>query len=306
MIALLIYWGSWRMEYHLERAGLAHAQVRNYLEIALTVSRQANLLIEVVAFERPLTDEGFASAKARLERLIEELGALTGAEIAFVGAHEPEERLELERIDRLQVIAVESLEMLELVHVDRHLDRRLETLLSRLQILDEELGEIIDEVTADEYAEVAAVERRATELRRRLTMAAGGVTMLLLGAVFATGWGPHRRIEGPIERLVEGTRQFASGALSHRIPTRGRDEIAVLSTGLNWMAAELERQRQGDERWQSDLRREVRERTAELERANQTLRRLERLRRGMFADVSHERRTPLTVIRRGRGGAAQP
>jgi signal transduction histidine kinase len=41
----------------------------------------------------------------------------------------------------------------------------------------------------------------------------------------------------------------------------------------------------------------VDERTEELRRANESLRKIDETRRGFFADISHELRTPLTVIR---------
>jgi signal transduction histidine kinase len=119
------------------------------------------------------------------------------------------------------------------------------------------------------------------------------VAALLVGGI---GFWLLRKVKRPIERLLEGTRQIATGNLGHRIRLEGRDELARVAASFNRMAVDLEGQRAALMRAQAGLEQKVRERTGELERANLTLQRLDELRRRMFADISHELRTPLTII----------
>jgi two-component system, OmpR family, sensor kinase len=107
----------------------------------------------------------------------------------------------------------------------------------------------------------------------------------------------RRRIQTPIDALVEGTRQIARGGLDHRVRVTGRDELANLAVSFNWMVAEVERRRAELDHARVDLERKVEERTLELEQRNRTLRQIDQARRRMFADISHAFRTPLTVIR---------
>jgi DNA-binding response OmpR family regulator/HAMP domain-containing protein len=107
----------------------------------------------------------------------------------------------------------------------------------------------------------------------------------------------RRRIQAPIDALVEGTRQIARGGLDHRVRVSGRDELANLAANFNWMVAEVERRRAELDHARADLERKVQERTVELEQRNRTLRQLDQARRRMFADISHAFCTPLTVIR---------
>ncbi len=89
----------------------------------------------------------------------------------------------------------------------------------------------------------------------------------LLAGLVAIGLGLvlTRSVLRPLRVVEEGARRIGQGELRHRVPVASRDEIGSLARQFNEMAAALERQ--------------------------------EGLRRAMMADVAHELRTPLSVIR---------
>jgi signal transduction histidine kinase len=89
-------------------------------------------------------------------------------------------------------------------------------------------------------------------------LAAGGAA-LVVGGLFAYG------IVRPVRQLTEATAAVARGALDHRVPVNSRDEIGQLGAAFNSMAADLQN--------------------------------AERLRRDMTADVAHELRNPIAVLR---------
>jgi two-component system OmpR family sensor kinase/two-component system sensor histidine kinase BaeS len=74
-----------------------------------------------------------------------------------------------------------------------------------------------------------------------------------------------RRFVNPLADVIYAARQVATGNLNTRIPTKGPQDLRSLSESFNEMAASLER---------SDLER-----------------------RDLLADIAHELRTPLSVIR---------
>lgn len=98
-----------------------------------------------------------------------------------------------------------------------------------------------------------------------------GTALLVVATIIATVFifAPARR---RLKALEAATEQLGAGDLSARAPESGGDEIAHVARAFNRMAVEL---------------------TAR----DEALRTVDRLRRQMLADVSHELKTPLTAMR---------
>ena len=99
-----------------------------------------------------------------------------------------------------------------------------------------------------------------TDVQRaaRLAIIVAGFVSIVLGTIL------FRQITRPLENLRTAVQSFAQGDLSVRIPVKSKDEVGKVGAAFNQMAAEL--------------------------------RRNERLRQQMVADVAHELRTPLSVM----------
>jgi signal transduction histidine kinase len=281
------------MEQRLERTLLAHGEVQAYLELALEAYRHLQQLSYEAMLGQPVDRAELLASRARLTEKLEDLRRLTLDELAFVGESEPDERLELERIGRFTGLLEQAVATMSQAGPGADPG----TLRRNMDLLDQEFGALIDEVIDDELHEAAVADAQARQLTRRLTILA--VVVVAISAVCAglTALWVRRRIEAPIDALVEGTRQIARGGLDHRVSVSGRDELANLALSFNWMVAEVDRRRSELDRARADLERKVQERTTELEHSNQALRQVDQARRRMFADISHAFRTPLTVIR---------
>jgi len=121
-----------------------------------------------------------------------------------------------------------------------------------------------------------------------LTLALGA---LLMAAYFT------RALRRPLDRLSAGAQALQRGDLSHRIAADGADEFAAVAHSVNAMAAELAQRRSQEARLRQELEALVQARTLELQSALQALRDVDARRRQLFADISHELRTPTTAIR---------
>ncbi|MGJ0483568.1 MAG: ATP-binding protein [Methylomicrobium sp.] len=106
-----------------------------------------------------------------------------------------------------------------------------------------------------------------------------------------------RGVRKPIEALMKGTDEIASGHLDYRIALDTRDEFGYLARHFNQMARELEVQQNKLREGRTVLEKRVAERTFELNRLNEELKSMDKARREFLADISHELRTPITVIR---------
>jgi signal transduction histidine kinase len=133
--------------------------------------------------------------------------------------------------------------------------------------------------TADGFVTTQTVEQRlVVEQEIRQATEAEGAEFLanvqqaaLIGVIIAAivailvGTWLFRQITRPLEELRSAAQTLADGDLSVRIPVSSPDEVGKLAVAFNDMAAEVERH--------------------------------EALRRQMVADVAHELRTPLSVMR---------
>lgn len=169
------------------------------------------------------------------------------------------------------------------------------------QVFDASQGKDLRNLVVETIAkEQAAVDRERLAADQSLIWLAGGVlvatsAIALLAAVLALYFA--RSLRRPLHNLNTGAQAFQRGDLAHRMDERGKDEFAAVARTLNTMAQELQAHREREAQARQDLALQVQTRTAELEQALQTLQRIDASRRHLFADISHELRTPTTAIR---------
>jgi signal transduction histidine kinase len=106
-----------------------------------------------------------------------------------------------------------------------------------------------------------------------------------------------RTIERPFAALVRVTEQLGQGDYAARSGLSGRDEFARIGTLIDSMAERLRQAHAASAVLQQRLDTLVRERTRAVSQAYETLTGIEARRRRFFAELSHELRTPVTVIR---------
>lgn len=143
------------------------------------------------------------------------------------------------------------------------------------------------------YAELARTQRDMALL------GVLAVIVVLVSARFFTA-----RITGPLRELAEAARQVASGKLDHTVDENLVGELGETARSFNKMTDDLRRGRDAIRYQNQHLENMVQERTAalrdkarELERANEELKVVDRLKSDFLSNVSHELRTPLTSIR---------
>ena len=151
------------------------------------------------------------------------------------------------------------------------------------------LGVIDVAVSLDEADARIAAFRRET-----FTFVVVGLVVLgLFLVVFA-----RRRVVGPVEALVEGTRRVAHDDLDVRIQVPGRGELSALADSFNEMTASLQRVEGDLKQLNQDLEQKVEARTAELQRAQSALVQTEKLSSlgQLSASIAHEINNPLAGI----------
>ena len=153
------------------------------------------------------------------------------------------------------------------------------------------------ETLAANIKEVSDANWEATTLSRYIT---GVLPLFMLALVSLTGlivWVFSRSLTRSVTVLHNGVWAFTNGDMTHRIPELMEREFELLGDAFNTMARELagHRTRMHDSNVQ--LEAVVDERTRALKSSNDMLALVDENRRKLLADISHEFRTPLTVIR---------
>ena len=162
-------------------------------------------------------------------------------------------------------------------------------------------GQDLRSLLADSIArERAAVARERAAADRSLGLVRGfalgaTVTIALAAALLSLYFA--RALRRPLDELSAGAQALQRGDLQHRIPDNRHDEFARFATRVNAMTVELAQHRQREAEARQRLEDLVQVRTAELQQALLTLQQFDARRRKLFADISHELRTPTTAIR---------
>ncbi|HKQ60404.1 MAG TPA: ATP-binding protein [Candidatus Polarisedimenticolaceae bacterium] len=144
--------------------------------------------------------------------------------------------------------------------------------------------------------DVSTARTVARSRRLQGQVALGGLGLLLV--YLGVGLGVMRVVGRPLRALVTATRRVAGGDLSVRVDVASADEIGELAGAFNRMAADLQVTQVELLEERAELERRVALRTAELERAQETLVHSERMSAvgQLVAGVAHELNNPLTVV----------
>ncbi len=168
-------------------------------------------------------------------------------------------------------------------------------------VFDRSQGRDVRQLIADSVAREAAavVRERAAADASLAWMRSFWLAMALTLALLAMAAAVHfaRALRRPLTHLSEGALALQQGQLRHRVPVDGVDEFSAVARSMNTLAAELEVHRAREAQERQQLEDQVAMRTIELREALDALRDTDARRRQLFADISHELRTPTTAIR---------
>lgn len=286
-------------EYDVQRVSHASNILHAYQEVSSLTYRELNALSDRLA---KLEVEDPVDSRLREQRLrgaIARVRQGIAAEVAFNGNIDQASGLEpLVGIDRVvEEIIRGSREVEMAIEENRIADAEAE--LDRLRSAG--VAGLFNTLIQDEIftrkAGVNLAESEAIALARYITrllpyvMAVVAIFTLLMVFVFS------RSLTRSVGTLHEGVQSFTSGNLVHRIPELREREFWRLGEAFNIMAKELLEHRNNLHDANIRLEAMVDERTSALQASNEKLADVDINRRKLMADISHEFRTPLTVIR---------
>jgi signal transduction histidine kinase len=283
----------------VQRISMANDVLQAYQQLSVLTFRELNDLGERVGSQRA-SDTGLAADRGPILRnAISRIRQGIAAELAF--ARQPGESEELEALVDIERVVEEIIRSGAAIDQALAENRRTDASdeLSRLRGsgVAGHFNNLVLQAIREQQTEVDNADTEAIELAHYITRVLPVFMFVLVVITLLLIYTFSRSLRRSVGALHDGVRAFTAGNLGHRIPSLREREFWRLGDAFNTMAKELSDHR--TELHDANIRLEatVDERTRALKSSNRKLANVDVNRRKLLADISHEFRTPLTVIR---------
>lgn len=303
VLGFTLYWGAHKIALYSSRSQAAYEAFDRYQQLYREAYRYFKQRMDLLLVDQQGTAADVEMSRQRLHDAVERLRKAAATDLDAASDIEvwQTRQSELDSIARLSASLEAGMNRFDQVDRLRQEGRREAALLLLSEVLEEDIDRKFDPLIDDA---INRERERALVARERLMGLIGlsswiSISTAIVSVVFSIAAGAmlFRSIRRPIEALMRGTDEIAAGNLPYRIPIDSRDEFGYLAKHFNQMAQELEVQQRKLGEARTVLEQKVAERTLELNHLNGELQRMDHARRQFFADISHELRTPITVIR---------
>lgn len=301
-LVLVLYRGTDRVSAYFQHTQAAYEDFDRYQALAHEAYRHFKQRLDLQLVDGANTRSDVELSRQRVYAAIEQLrDTVARNEDEPRNAREQAQPTSLEYVAKLTAFLEAAMYRFDEAEKLRRDGRRQESLALLSKIMEEDIDHnfqpLIDAAIAGEREQALVARERMTAVVDKLQVA--GSLAASFAAVFSVAAGTllFRSIRRPIEALMRGTDEIASGNLGYRIPVESQDEFGYLSRHFNHMADGLQQQQEKLREASNVLEQKVAERTQQLRLSIEEQRRMDEARRQFFADISHELRTPITVIR---------
>jgi signal transduction histidine kinase len=304
VLAVVLFGGARAVESFVDSGQRAYAAFDRYGALSLNAYRHFKQRMDLLLVDNEATQQDVESSarelREALQRLREAVDMRAPGQDPAAG-EAPELRQAKERFRRISGLLDDTMRRFDEVERLRQQGKREAALLLLSDVLEDNIDRgfepLIDAAMQSEHDHALVAGAELTSLLEwlRAISVVVGLAAVLFGVTASLLL--FRAIQGPIKALMHGTDEIAEGRFAHRIPVSGGGELAYLATHFNQMAQKLEHQQHRLHEAQALLEHKVTERTRQLDRVNGELQALDHARVQFLADISHELRTPITVIR---------
>lgn len=286
-------------EYDVERITIANSILNDYRTVAAQGAQKFSLIEESIErgeiSDLPQWHEIDRSLRAAVDGIRQSLAEESALHSIDQNIDDPE------ALDELEVLIVKIISSGETIRLALESQQTDNARAESERLRSEGTAEIFDELIGERLAVRAKLVSQANSegisLARYITGVLPLFMLALAGFTALIIWFFSRSLTRSVNVLYLGAKTFTGGNLHHRIPELQEKEFDRLGEAFNIMARELADHRASMRDSNVRLEAIVEERTRALKSSNEMLAIADENRRKLLADISHEFRTPLTVIR---------
>ena len=298
-LALYFYDSVQWFEYDVKRITIANSVLNGHRALSIQTAQKLSLIEESVA------DEAIGDLPRWAENVQVLRAAIIDVRLALAGQNElnssgaDTDGMEvLNEMESLIEIIIASGETIRTaLEEQRPGDARGELEQLRSTGTAELFSELMLETLAASNKKLAEANVETISLAQYITGVLPLFMLTLVGLTGMIAWLFSRSLTRSVSELHHGAEAFTNDDLNHRIPELHEMEFEQLGAAFNAMACQLAEHSSGMRDSNIRLEAIIEERTRALKSSNETLERVDENRRKLLADISHEFRTPLTVIR---------
>jgi signal transduction histidine kinase len=302
-LGIALYWGSNQVAKHFQRSQSAYEAFDHYERLSHEAYRHFKQRLDSLITDSPTAKDGVEASKHRLDVAMQDLrNSAVKTPVAGRRTEDGQDKpAELERVAHFTAFLEAGEYRFDEIERLRQQGKRELAVQALLKFSEEEIDAkfqpLIDAAINAEREKAAKAKQDMEGLIAQsrsiaiLAAIAAALFSLVSGVLLLRG------VRKPIEALMKGTNEIASGHLDYRIALNTRDEFTYLASHFNQMAQELELQQNKLREGRAVLEKRVAERTFELNRLNEELKRMDTARLEFLADISHELRTPEVTLR---------
>jgi signal transduction histidine kinase len=286
-------------EFDVERVTIANSVLNGHRILSAQTEQKLNLIAESVANERVSDLARWHDNVQKLRTAIIDIRHALAEEnelhIPGTEAGEMEVLNEMERLVEEIIAAGETIRTA--LEEQRPEEASAELELLRSSGTTEMFHDLMTDALAASRNRLVQANTETVSLAHYITGVLPLFMLTLAGLTAIIAWLFSRSLTRSVNELHHGAEAFTNDDLNHRIPELQEKEFEQLGAAFNAMARQLAEHRTAMRDSNIRLEAIVEERTRALKSSNEALAQVDENRRKLLADISHEFRTPLTVIR---------
>ena len=303
---LFTLWATYSAARHAERSLVATNMLNHYLELGANKQR-----LKVWFAQSALAGDTLEVAKnnllEKMSQSLDELQKLAPRDAALSPSGVSTESSALQLLLRNFALLKTSVQSTRFQITDpivpsREQSKKWTDLISIFDRADGlDMRTVLEQAVIRQRATSDRAEAELATALSRIRLASVWLTLTATAlGLFAVGYFV-KRMQRPFENLVQATSAISQGNYDYRtLPGRSHhpaDEFGLIAQQLQALAVKLAAAREQNEHLRQGLDDAVAAKISDVTRSHEALMRIDIRRRQFFTEISHELRTPVTVIR---------